>query len=146
MKLVSIGLLLMNITFIMRLCIVLLFSSTVSAVALPPVPTEPIYFEPHIPEVPGEIKNFSCTQLDNSIRYLHPYTYTYKQKFHDDKANQIAVSMVAVDVIPIIGEWAGLAYLGYSALVEEKENRRIINVKQQLAMLRQLKAEKHCFE
>lgn len=132
--------------YFVSLVIALFFSSSVVAVALPPVPTEPIYFEPHVPEVPSEIKNFSCVQLDNSIRYLHPYTYTYKQKFHDDKANQVAVSMVAVDVVPIIGEWVGLAYLGYSALVEEKENRRIINVKQQLAMLQQLKAEKHCFE
>jgi len=132
--------------YFVSLVIALFFSSNVVAVALPPVPTEPIYFEPHVPEVPSEIKNFSCAQLDNSIRYLHPYTYTYKQKFHDDKANQVAVSMVAVDVVPIIGEWFGLAYLGYSALVEEKENRRIINVKQQLAMLQQLKAEKHCFE
>ena len=131
---------------LVQLSFALLFSSAASAVALPPVPTEPIYFEPHVPEMPAEIKNFSCAQLDNSIRYLHPYTYSYKQKFHDDKANQIAVSMVAVDIIPIVGEWAGLAYLGYSALVEEKENRRIINVKQQLAMLQQLKAEKHCFE
>lgn len=136
----------MKENYFVSLVIALFFSSNVVAVALPPVPTEPIYFEPHVPEVPSEIKNFSCAQLDNSIRYLHPYTYTYKQKFHDDKANQVAVSMVAVDVVPIIGEWFGLAYLGYSALVEEKENRRIINVKQQLAMLQQLKAEKHCFE
>ncbi len=136
----------MKENYFVSLVIAVFFSSNVVAVALPPVPTEPIYFEPHVPEVPSEIKNFSCAQLDNSIRYLHPYTYTYKQKFHDDKANQVAVSMVAVDVVPIIGEWLGLAYLGYSALVEEKENRRIINVKQELAMLQQLKAEKHCFE
>ncbi len=121
-------------------------SSTLAAVALPPVPTEPIYFEPSMMEVPAEIQNMSCVQLDNSIRYLHPSTYTYKQKFHDDKANQLAVSMVTVDIVPIIGEWIGVAYLGYSALVEEKENRRIINVKQQVAVLQQLKAEKHCFE
>jgi hypothetical protein len=124
----------------------LLFSSYAYGVALPPVPTEPIYFEPHIPEVPVEIKNLSCAQLDTSIRYLHPYTYSHKQKFYYDQANQIAVSMVTVDIIPVVGEWVGLAYLGYSALVEEKENRRIVNIKQKLAMLQQLKAEKHCFE
>lgn len=123
-----------------------LFSSFAYSVALPPVPTEPIYFEPHVAEVPAEIENLSCAQLDTSIRYLHPYTYTYKEKFHYDKSNQIAVGMVSLDIIPIVGEWAGIAYLGYSALVEEKENRRIINVKQKLAMLQQLKAEKHCFE
>lgn len=123
-----------------------LFCSQIYAVALPPVPTEPIYFEPHVPEVPAEVKNLSCAQLDTSIRYLHPYTYSHKPKFHEDKANQVAVAMVSIDIIPVVGEWVGLAYLGYSALVEEKENRRIINVKQKLAMLQQLKAEKHCFE
>lgn len=136
----------MKISSFVSVSMILLFCSNLAAVALPPIPTEPIYFEPHVPKVPTEIKNFSCAELDTSIRYLHPYTYSYKPKFHDDKANQLAVTMVAIDVIPIVGEWAGLAYLGYSALVEEKENRRIINVKQQLAMLQQLKAEKHCFE
>lgn len=137
----------MKIVFLLNTLLCLLCSSSAAlAVAIPPIPTEPIYFEPKTLDVPPEVKNMSCAQLDTSIRYLHPYTYSYKPKFYEDKANQIAVSMVTIDVIPIIGEWAGLAYLGYSALVEEKENRRILNVKQQVAMLQQLKAEKHCFE
>jgi hypothetical protein len=124
----------------------LIYSSNAMAVALPPVPTEPIYFEPSTLDIPSEIKAMSCVQLDSSIRYLQPDLYTYKEKFHYDKANQIAVSLVTADLIPILGEWLGIAYLGYSALVEEKENRRIINVKHKVAMLQQLKAEKHCFE
>jgi len=124
----------------------LIFSLNAMAVVLPPVPTEPIYFEPSTLDVPDEVKAMNCVQLDSSIRYLHPSTYTYKEKFHYDKANQVATSLVTTDFIPILGEWFGIAYLGYSALVEEKESRRILNVKQKVAMLQQLKAEKHCFE
>jgi hypothetical protein len=41
---------------------------------------------------------------------------------------------------------AGVAYLGYSATVEEKEQRRMLLVEQRIALLQQLKAEKQCFE
>lgn len=120
--------------------------SPVMAVPMPPVPTEPIYFEPPIVKATQEIRQQSCVQIDSSIRYLLPYQYSYKPEFHQDGANKIATAAITTDLIPVIGEWIGFAYLGYSALVEEKEERRIIQIKQQIAMLQQVKAEKHCFE
>ncbi len=126
--------------------------SPAMAVPMPPVPLEPIYFEPPVVAATQEIRQQSCAQIDNSIRYLHPYQYTYKPGFYDDGANKIATAMITVDslpivgTLPVIGEWLGFAYLGYSALVEEKEQRRILQVKQQISMLQQVKAEKHCFE
>lgn len=120
--------------------------SSVMAVPIPPIPTEPIYYEPHVVEATAEIRQQSCVQIDKGIRYLQPYTYTYKPDYYQDGTNKFATAMITMDVLPIFGEVFGFAYLGYSALIDEKENRRILNVKQQIAMLRQVKAEKHCFE
>ncbi len=132
--------------------VLLTVSSSVVAVPMPPIPTEPIYYEPPIVEATDAIRQQSCAQIDNNIRYLHPYQYTYKPGFYEDGANKIATAMITVDslpivgTIPVVGEWLGFAYLGYSALVDEKEQRRILQVKQQIAMLQQVKAEKHCYE
>ena len=113
---------------------------------LPPVPTEPIYFEPPVVNVTEEIRLLSCVQLDNNIRTLHPYRYSYKPSFYQDDANKIATALVAFDAVPIVNGLFGFVYLGYSALVEEKEQRRTLMVEQEIAMFQQVKAEKHCFE
>jgi len=126
---------------------VMLFLPIVQAdVAMPPIPIEPIYFEPPIVEATQEDKQLNCIELDNTIRYLHPYRYTYKDKFYEDNTNTIAVTMITADSVPIVGGLLGLGYLTYSSMVEEKENRRMLNVEQQISMLQQLKAELHCFE
>ncbi len=117
-----------------------------NALVIPAVPTEPIYFEPPVVTATDKHKQLSCLDLDKSIRYLHPYKYTYKPNFAQDGANKLATALIVVDNLPIVEGWFGLAYLGYSALVEEKEQRRVLAVEQQIAMLRQVKAEKHCFE
>lgn len=122
------------------------------ALTLPPIPIEPIYFEPPIVNASDEIKHLNCVALDNNIRYLHPYRYSYKPGFYQDDANKIATALITVDslpvigTIPVIGEWIGFTYLAYSSLVEEKEQRRMLQVEQQIAMLQQVKSEKHCFE
>jgi len=126
------------------LAVSLLWSTSVLALTIPPVPTEPIYFEPPIVEATDEVTQMSCVALDNNIRYLHPYRYTYKPGFYEDDANKLATSLVAFD--NLLDGWLGFAYMGYSALVEEKEQRRMLQVEQQIAMLQQVKAEKHCFE
>ncbi|MFW5426178.1 MAG: hypothetical protein ACKE8G_04720 [Methylophagaceae bacterium] len=125
----------------------LLFLPIVEAdVPMPPIPIEPIYFEPPIVEASQEDKQLNCIELDNTIRYLHPYRYTYKDTFYDDNTNTIAVTMITADSVPIVGGLLGLGYLTYSSVVEEKENRRMLNVEQQISMLQQLKSELHCFE
>tara|TARA_R110002111_G_scaffold70508_7_gene113762 strand:+ start:1559 stop:1972 length:414 start_codon:yes stop_codon:yes gene_type:complete len=116
------------------------------AVTLPAVPLEPIYFEPPVIERNSEVEQLSCVGLDNTIRKMQPYRYSYKEPFYEDDANKIAAAMVTVDFIPIVQGLAGLAYMGYSATVEEKEQRRILLVEQRIALLQQLKAEKRCFE
>jgi hypothetical protein len=116
------------------------------AVVMPPVPTEPIYFEPPIVTPSDNVKLLSCIDLDNSIRTLHPFKYSYKPDFYHDESNQIAATFVMYDSVPIVKGLFGLMYLGYSSLVEEKEQRRVLLVEQQISMLQQLKAEKHCFE
>ena len=130
-----------NITqFILGICI----SLPVIAIPMPPVPTEPIYLEPPIVEANEAMSNSSCIQLESAIRTLSPYRYTYKPRFSEDPYNTIAVASVAFDIS--LNGALSAAFLGYSALVEDKEQRRILGVEQQIAMLQQLKAEKHCFE
>jgi len=121
-------------------------SAIINALPMPPVPLEPIYFEPPVIEPTAEIRNKSCIDLDNAVRYLQPYKFTYKPGFHEDGYNKLATAAMTLDSISILDGLLGLAYLSYSALVEEKEQRRILLVEQQISMLQQLKAEKHCFE
>jgi len=120
--------------------------AAVQALPMPPVVLEPIYFEPPVEASTDEVYQQTCVQLDNAIRYLQPYRYTYKPEFHEDGANQIATTLIVFDSVPIVHGLLGFAYLGYSALVEEKEQRRMLQVDQKIAMLQQVKAEKHCFE
>jgi len=139
----------MNAMPFFKLCVVLSFTFVVAAaqaIPMPPVPLEPIYFEPPVETATDELHQQSCVQLDNAVRYLQPYRYTYKPEFHDDGANQIAATLVIFDSVPVVNGLLGLAYLGYSGLVEEKEQRRMLQVEQKVALLQQVKAEKHCFE
>lgn len=111
-------------------------------VPIPPISIEPLYFEPPIVEATQEDKQLNCVELDNTIRYLHPYRYTYKDKFYEDNMNVVAATVITSDFIPLIG----FGYLTYSSMVEEKENRRMLNIEQKISMLQQLKSELHCFE
>jgi hypothetical protein len=116
-------------------------SVPVLAVTLPPVPTGPIYYEPEA-ELTEAIMEMSCVTLDQNINQLHPYRYSYKEKFYYDSANQLASSLILFDSIQVLG----LAYLGYSSLVEEKEQRRMLLIQQKINVLQQAKAYKRCFE
>ena len=116
------------------------------AVTLPAVPLEPIYFEPPVIERNPEVEQLSCIGLDNTIRNMQPYRYSYKAHFYEDDTNKMATTMVMLDFIPVVQGLAGFAYLGYSVSVEEKEQRRTLLVEQRIALLQQLKAERQCFE
>ncbi|MDT8372099.1 MAG: hypothetical protein RQ783_08955 [Gammaproteobacteria bacterium] len=137
----------------MKLYVITLFvaisqslGSIANAVILPPVPTEPIYFEPPIVVATDTVRQMSCVTLDNTIHYLHPYRYSYKPGFYQDESNQLATAFIMFDSVPVIKGLFGFVYLGYSSLVEEKEQRRTLLIEQQISMLQQVKAEKHCFE
>lgn len=131
-------------TTLSALILAFCIAPSIQALTIPSVPTEPIYFEPPVVEATDDIRLKSCVQLDNDIRYLHPYSYTYKDKFTEDKYNAAAVASVTLDYS--LNGILSVAYIGYSALVEDKEQRRMLQVEQQIAMLQQVKAEKHCFE
>ncbi len=124
----------------------IMITHAVQAITLPNVPLEPIYFEPPLIERNEQLNQMSCVGLDNALRMMQPYRYSYKAPFYEDNANKIAAALITVDAIPIVNGLAGMAYLGYSASVEEKEKRRQILVEQRIALLQQLKAEKYCFE
>ncbi len=117
-----------------------------SAMSLPPVPTEPIYFEPPVVHAEAEVRALSCYDLDMAINQLHPYRYSYKPPYYEDGSNKLATALVVFDSVPLVEGWLGLGYLGYSALVGEKEDRRQLHVDQQIASLQRVKAEKHCYE
>lgn len=93
-----------------------------------------------------QVEKLGCVGLDNTIRNMQPYRYTYKAPFYEDDANKVVAAMVTLDFIPVVQGLAGVAYLGYSATVEEKEQRRMLLVGQRIALLQQIKAEKQCFE
>lgn len=123
-----------------------MFSSNINALTLPPVPSEPIYFEPPVVTADQKMQEMSCYQVDRAINQLHPYRYSYKPSFYKDDANKAATALIMFDSVPIVQGWLGLGYLGYSALVEEKEDRRQLQVEQQISALQRVKAEKHCYE
>lgn len=135
----------MNKQLLITLTIVLSMKSAF-ALTLPPVPTEPIYFEPPIVQTKPQTRSLSCYQIDNEINQLHPYRYTYKPDYYNDGTNKLATALVIFDSIPIVDGWLGLGYLGYSALVSEKEDRRQLHIEQEIAALQRVKAEKHCYE
>lgn len=118
----------------------------VTAMTLPPVPTEPLYFEPPVVQADAETTALSCYQIDTAINQLQPYRYSYKPPYYDDGMNKLATALVVFDAIPIVQGWVGLGYLGYSSLVDEKEHRRQLNIEEQIAALQRVKAVKHCYE
>lgn len=128
--------------------LILLFMAglPVHAMSLPAVPTEPVYYEPPVVDITDQLRAQSCYQLDAAIRELHPYSYSYKPPYFQDGSNQLATTLVVFDSIPIVQGWLGLGWLGYSALVGVKEERRMQLVGQQISALQRIKAEKHCFE
>ncbi|MCB2425758.1 hypothetical protein [Methylophaga pinxianii] len=123
-----------------------LIAFPVMALTPVPVPTEPIYYEPPVVDITDEIRKHSCVEIDDAINQLHPYRYSYKPGFSEDGSNKLAATLIVFDTIPIVEGWLGLAYLGYSSLVDEKEARRTQQVEQKISMLQRVKAEKHCFE
>lgn len=132
---------------------VMLSSTVLLSLALPaqaltavPVPTEPFYYEPPVVEISQEVRQYSCAEIDSAINQLHPYRYSYKPDYYRDSSNKLAAALITFDSIPIVEGWLGLAYLGYSSLVDEKESRRTQVVEQKIAMFQRVKAEKHCYE
>jgi len=128
------------------LVLFLSLGTAIQALAVADVPLEPIYFEPPVIERNAQIEQLSCVGLDNTIRNMQPYRYSYREPFYGDNTNKVVAAMVTMDFGLILQGLAGVACLWYSATVEEKEQSRMLLVEQRTALLQQLKAEKQCFE
>ena len=83
--------------------------------------------------------SLSCPELDDRLTRLEPLTYSDSPGFYSDPLVGIAV-------------WAGTlwspawAYVGYYGLREQYQQSRITDIDTEIQQLRQLKAERHCYE
>ena len=89
----------MKITFLPGLLLIMA-GLPVQSMTLPPVPTEPLYYEPPVVKPTENQQRFDCYQLDSAINELHPYRYTYKPNFYSDGSNKLATSLIVVDKLP----------------------------------------------
>jgi hypothetical protein len=84
-------------------------------------------------------RELSCEALEDELIQLQPLTYSYKPGFYDDPAHGVAI-------------WGGLfwtpalIYLPYSGMAEYYDRKRIDQANDRIAVLRQLKAYRHCYQ
>ena len=96
-----------------------------------PHPPSPVYQE-------GD-RDLSCEQLETELAALEPLTYSYKPGFYYDPAHGAAI-------------WTGMlvppawGYLAYSGVAEYYDEKRMLNARQRIEVLRRLKAYRRCYE
>jgi hypothetical protein len=99
------------------------------------------YFHPipYPPDYRDKDNTLTCQELDRELNQLLPLLYTNKPGFYNDPAHGASF-------------WGGfiwppaLTYLGYSALVEYNEIYRVDAINRRINALRQLKANRRCYE
>ena len=121
----------------------IIWTCTLSIVLLGPVMTDAaeISLYPHPPSPvyqPGD-RDLSCAALEAELTALEPLTYSYKPGFYRDPGHGAAILIGMV-------EPAALSYLLYSGVAEYYDQKRIIDARHRIAVLRQLKAYRHCYE
>lgn len=99
-----------------------------------------LYRQPHVPQPTAADEAMSCLQLEHEIRALQPQTYSYKPGFYEDSTQGAAIWVGSTMFWPVLGVVAWSGYYEYA------EGGRKVSAENRLAELRQLKAEKHCFE
>ncbi len=98
-----------------------------------------LYPHPPSPVYQAGDRELSCEQLETELSALEPLTYSYKPGFYSDPAHGAAI-------------WAGVlappawGYLGYSGLAEYYDEKRIIDARHRINVLRRLKAYHRCYE
>ena len=81
----------------------------------------------------------SCEQLERELSSLEPLSYSYKPDFYSDPAHGAAIWGTVF--------WAPAAgYLAYSGLAEYYDHKRMLQTQRRMAVLRQLKARRRCFQ
>ena len=117
--------------------LLLAFSTTVAAV-------DPAYFNPYRSPKPvshqAEDTALSCAQLDREISMVTPHTYNYRPDFDQDP--YVGASIIASATFSMIG----YGYLGFRAVGDFVEEKRIHSANSRIEELRRLKAEKYCYE
>jgi hypothetical protein len=91
-------------------------------------------------DITPEDKSLNCLQLEGELRELEPLGYNSHPHFYED-GYQGASMVVGTLISPI-----GYVLSGYSVTRGYAEKGRVSKVKQRIAVLRELKARKHCFE
>jgi hypothetical protein len=84
-------------------------------------------------------EGLDCAALDRELAQLESQSYPSRPGFYDDPRNG-AVLWGSLFWAP------ALSYYGYSGYQTYLEGERLEQIRSQIAALRQLKAERHCYE
>jgi hypothetical protein len=98
------------------------------------------YRQPLVPNPSLADQGLSCAQLQRAINSVNPLTYSYKPGMYDDVINGASVLAGTFIAYPF---YLGL---GWTTYLEHSENKRIEIAQNRIEELRQLKAERRCFE
>ena len=99
-----------------------------------------LYRTPVLPEFMPEDIAKSCIELEREIAAQVPLTYSYRPGFYEDPYVGTAI-FVGTTMAPIA--YALLLAPTYGAL---SDRARVQPAEERIAILRRIKAEKHCFE
>lgn len=98
-----------------------------------------IYRTPQVPHSSAKDKAMNCRELEQEMRSTIPNTYSYTPNFYDNSIKGGAFWASTFYAKALYVAW-------YNDYIAYKETRRIIPAEDRIETLRQLKAEKRCFE
>ncbi len=102
--------------------------------------TSAFYRAPVLPEFTPEDIAKSCIELEREIAAQVPLTYSYRPGFYEDPYVGAAI-FVGTTMAPVA--YALLLVPTYGTLSDRARNQP---AEERIAILRRIKAEKHCFE
>ena len=98
-----------------------------------------LYPHPQSLQLATDDTALSCEELERELTLLEPLSYSYKPEFYRDPAHGAAVWGTVF--------WAPAAsYFAYSGLAEYYDHKRMLQTQRRMAVLRQLKARRRCFQ
>ncbi|RDH88557.1 MAG: hypothetical protein DIZ78_01090 [endosymbiont of Escarpia spicata] len=103
-------------------------------------PTFPLYPHPDRFVINEGDDAKTCLDLDKEIAMLERRTYSYKPLFYEDPLHGGAIWAGTLYFPPAYG------YLAYSGAAEYTEHARILEARRRIAVLRQIKAYRRCYE
>ncbi|RDH89724.1 MAG: hypothetical protein DIZ77_12320 [endosymbiont of Seepiophila jonesi] len=103
-------------------------------------PTFPLYPHPDRFVINEGDDAKTCLDLDREIAMLERRTYSYKPPFYEDPFHGGSIW------IGTLYSPAAYGYLAYSGAAEYTEHARILEARRRIAVLRQIKAYRRCYE